>query len=121
MVYIISSRGYEEYNPVLVEGPEVDDWRSFCSSLMDEVVQTAIKKGDRFVCWEEIIQALKDILCTKGYQVLFPEEFEFFDYGPIEEQYQSDYSDYPWIKPVIEHNDQLEQKIEEEIKNRGEK
>jgi hypothetical protein len=41
-IYVVSHGGPETYHPVIVVGPTVGSWKTFCDSLTDEAIDMAI-------------------------------------------------------------------------------
>ena len=40
-IYVLSYFGYEEYDPVFLQGPEVNDWELYVSQFEKEALQKA--------------------------------------------------------------------------------
>jgi len=36
MIYLVSYSWHESYVPKIMEGPEVEDWQSYCNSFLEE-------------------------------------------------------------------------------------
>ena len=78
MKYLISYSWYEEYSPVLMEGAEVGDWKSFCDNLVELAANRVVdKKPASWIGWDTIVDELVVVLEEQGYEVLEPPEAEF--------------------------------------------
>jgi hypothetical protein len=86
--YIISSCDPETYSPIIVKGPEVENWEKYCKELIPEVIKMAIKicsKGEvnayghiNTFNWTiseiYLAEAMVLVLKEKGYEdIKFPE------------------------------------------------
>lgn len=75
---MISSSDFDYYNPVILEGPEVECWQTFCKLLMDSAATLALhdaQRDDLAVSWSLVFDRLLSMLKEKGYRVIRPEEF----------------------------------------------
>ena len=42
--YIVSSSGPESYDPTILSGPEVPDWKAYCASIAPQVMAMTVKR-----------------------------------------------------------------------------
>lgn len=74
-IYELNYTWYEDYSPIFLEGPEVQDWKSHCLSLLPEAVKRAVEQESSWVGWQEVVEAMADLLCQSGYRRI---KFEYF-------------------------------------------
>ena len=114
-LYTLSYSWYEEYSPNLLRGPAVEDWDAFCDSLLPDAVELALKDSKSWVGWPDIVDAMVEILASKGYVKMkssVPEK-NYFGSSIIREREKRDddcLSD-ELIKKMAAHNEQLESKL----------
>jgi len=77
MMCIISYSTQESYVPVIVEGPEVPDWKAYCQSLMEEATESVLrtKPADDWIGVDDIHEGLIELLCERGYHEVKLSEF----------------------------------------------
>lgn len=83
-IYVLSYFGYEEYDPVFLQGPEVNDWELYVSQFEKEALQKANvslqrknkKNGvNRKLSWRHVIPFILKALKRNGYNpVYLPEK-----------------------------------------------
>ena len=74
-IYFLSYAWYEEYSPILLRGPKVENWESYCNSLLPAAAELAVEQAnDTWLGWPEIVDAMVSILKEKGYIRLRPDE-----------------------------------------------
>ena len=79
MLYGISHSWYEEYSPILLEGPEVPDWDEYCRSLLPEAISVGLDKDDAYwVGYRTIIDGLAKVLESRGYKIVNPPQFDLW-------------------------------------------
>jgi hypothetical protein len=115
MLYRLSYSWYEDYSPRLLEGPEVDNWSGYCDSLLPEAVEKALSNSVEkheeggWIGWDEIIDAMVDILVSKGYKLLEPEEKIYWGSNIIRDAGDSGVGkDWLILDKVKEHNTEFE-------------
>ena len=79
MQYIVSYTNEEEYVPIILEGPEVLNWKEYCSQFLQEAAKRVLKKkANKYTDgWRDIIDALIEILQEQGYRRVILREVEF--------------------------------------------
>lgn len=114
MKYLVSYSWYEDYAPVLVEGREVEDWQSFCDSLIELAANRVVdKKPDSWIGWDTIVDELVVVLGEQGYEVLSPPEADFWGSGIIRGETDSPRSEQykllgSAMRGIINHNQEIE-------------
>lgn len=83
MLYLVSSQDPDCYNPTLLEGPEVENWKEYCESFNEELIQKSLNSDEYFIDEVELKNNLISILKEKGYKEVNPIEY-CFTFGEIE-------------------------------------
>ena len=81
--YIVSNSWWEEYSPILVRGPKVDDWKEFCFEVLQKAAKKCLQSNERkkfhdFICAYNLKESLIKELVKLGYKVMQPEEFTIY-------------------------------------------
>lgn len=119
MLYLLSYSWYEDYSPRFLEGPVVWDWSDYCDSLLPDAINRALTpKEDRelgWIGWDEIIEAMVEILVENGYRLIKPEEKVYWGSNIIRDASDSS-SNNDWLAldAVKAHNQQFEKELYEE-------
>lgn len=115
MLYLLSLSGYDNYTPILLDGPEVDDFDQYCKSFLDEIILNQLKKDDH-ISGSSIFYSLKDILISQGYKLINPKEFQIDDKMYFyEEDVPSSMSKF--TKKIVEKNRMIKYKLYESLKH----
>ena len=78
-LYFLSYSWYEEYDPTLLEGPEVPDWEAHCAAILPEAVRRIFESGhEGWIGWDRIQHRVLEILLERGYKVVEPPEVNFW-------------------------------------------
>lgn len=118
MIYLVSMSDYDSYMPTLVDGPEVSDFNEYCNSLLDEAAILAFNKKEKNGTWisgDDVIKSLIDILVSKGYKVIKPDEFEMDDKLYFKkDQFPESISDKN-KKKIINYNKSIQKNMMKEV------
>lgn len=127
MIYVLSYVSPDRFrkDTYILEGPQVDDWRDFCHSLLPQAAQDTIKehkfleKADPdqqdFVGWHNIVATLCIILQKAyGYTLLNPDEMKIVSNYIIKDDSKPSLLPDDVLADVIEYNENLEKKRSEE-------
>lgn len=110
--YVVSYSDYDSYGPVTVIGPAVEDWQSYCKSLLPEAIERALtgcREQGRKCGNCEIFQSLLDVLDARGYKPSHHPEFCLPGRGIIQEPEDAEeYATPEMLVGVIALNDELE-------------
>lgn len=78
-LYRVALSDYDEYMPVILRGPPVEDWAALCRELLPLAVERSIAPHAAseapYTGWYEVYDALVAILKERGYVELRPPEF----------------------------------------------
>ena len=96
-LYIVSYSHYEEYDPTLLYGKKVKNWKRYCKRFMTEACQRALldwKKDPSFIGWYDIERHLVKILQEKDYEVLHPEQFNIWGLRIVNKNLRKNFISY---------------------------
>lgn len=118
--YLVSYSWYEDYEPTLLHGPKVKDWEKFCDDLMPEAVERTLQKTKETIGWPEIIETLIEILQTKGYIKVKPEEACYWGSTIIcDDDHEEPDLTPELIEKICKHNDEWEEDVNKRINDRN--
>ena len=124
-LYLVSYSWHEEYDPTLVEGPAVDDWKGFCDSLLPKAAKRALAAEDAsWIGWDVIKDALVGLLVEQhGYAVVEPPEAMYWGTIIIDDSDEArDEAGRMLLGDaegeVIKHNSEVRNGLHEEMENK---
>lgn len=114
--YIVSYSWWEEYSPVVVFGPAVEDWEKFCDSLLPQAIDLALKnqaekKFPTWLGWNDIADSMVETLKEYGYKKIDLPEKTYN--GTTIIKFDTDLKDFDPLlfNPIIQHNEAIEKKL----------
>lgn len=84
MLYQIAYSWWEDYSPVLLEGPEVVDWQAFCDTWVPQAATWWMHEHpDEWLGWPDIVNGLVGVLAEHGYHTVEIAEAVYWGPGII--------------------------------------
>lgn len=110
MLYQVEYGYYDQYSHYFFEGPKVDDWQSFCNSLLGQAIEVALQEEDNYIGWDTITDKLVIILEKHGYKRAKLETASYDGSGIIKSEEESAcYKSFELkLDRVVAHNEKIE-------------